>query len=121
MKREDDFENVYDMLEHAIDYAFKGKMTLRFYDFLKYRKTTKHEVDTFIQSSTAAELSDITLQLEEYIKGGKDSNHKQLREAYHHISKPQARKIRNYLYGILEDAWRYSCDRRPGRRKKDSK
>ena len=50
MKREDDFENVYDMLEHAIDYAFKGKMTLRFYDFLKYRKTTKHEVDTFLQS-----------------------------------------------------------------------
>ena len=37
MKRpEDDFENVYDLLEHAIDYAFEGKMTLKFYEFLKY-------------------------------------------------------------------------------------
>ena len=56
-----------------------------------------------------------------YIKGGRDSNHQQLREAYHHIPKPQARKIMNYLGGILEDAVRYSNDRRPGRRKKGSK
>ena len=118
----DDFENVYDMIEHAIDYAFfKGRMQLKFYEFLKYRKTTKAEVDSFIESSTAAELSQIVLQLEEYIKGGNDTNHKQLREGYGHIPKPQARKIRNYLYSILEDAWRYSRDRSPGRRKKSSK
>ena len=118
----DDFDTVYDMIEHAIDYAFtKGNMQLRFYEFLKYRKTTKAEVDSFIESSTAAELSDLVLQLEEYIKGGKDNDHKQLREAYHHIPKPQARKIKNYLYSILEDAWRYSHDRRPGRRRKNSK
>ena len=118
----DDFENVYDMIEHAIDYAFfKGRMQLKFYEFIKYRKTTKAEVDSFIESSTAAELSQIVLQLEEYIKGGNDTNHKQLREGYGHIPKPQARKIRNYLYSILEDAWRYSRDRRPGRRKKSSK
>ena len=98
-KRENDFDSVYDLVEHAIDYAFeKGRFQLRFYDFLKYRKTTKAEVDAFISSSTAAELSDLVLQLEEYIKGGNDSDHKQLREAYHHIPKPQARKIRNYLY-----------------------
>ena len=113
---------VYDMIEHAIDYAFeKGNMQLKFYDLLKYRKTKKWEVDEFIESSTAAELSDLVLQLEEYIKGGSDNDHKQLREAYHHIPKPHARKIKKYLYSILEDAWRYSSDRRPGRRKKDSK
>ena len=117
----DDFDNVYDMIEHAIEYAFEGKMQLKFYDFLKYRKTKKYEIDAFIQSSTAHELADVVLELEEYIKGGRDENHKQLREAYHHISKPQARKIKNYLYRILEDAWRYSCDRKPGRRKKPSK
>ena len=27
----DDFENVYDMIEHAIEYAFEGKMQLKFY------------------------------------------------------------------------------------------
>ena len=117
----DDFENVYDMIEHAIEYAFQGKMQLKFYEFLKYRKTTKAEVDAFLQSSTAKELADEVLELQEYIKGGKDNLHQQLREAYGHISKPQARKIKNYLAGILEDAVRYQYDRRPGRRKKKSK
>ena len=117
----DDFENVYDMVEHAIEYAFEGKMTLKFYDYLKYRKTRKAEIDSFVESSTAAEISDVVIQLEEYIKGGKDNEHQQLREAYHHIPKPQARKIKAYLYSILEEAWRYQRDRRPGRRKKASK
>ena len=122
MKRpEDDFDNVYDLLEHAIDYAFEGKMTLKFYEFLKYRKTTKAEVEAFLHSSTAHEIGNLVLDLKEYIRGGKDSDHKQLREGYGHIPKPQARKIMNYLGGILEDAARYSYDRRPGRRKKDSK
>ena len=117
----DHFENVYDMIEHAIEYAFQGKMQLKFYEFLKYRKTTKAEVDAFLHSSTAKELADEVVELKEYIKGGTDSNHKQLREAYHHIPKPQARKIMTYLGGILEDAVRYSNDRKPGRRKKGSK
>ena len=122
MKRpEDDFENVYDLLEHAIDYAFQGKMTLKFYEFLKYRKTTKMEVDAFLHSSTAHEIGNLVLDLQEYIKGGRDSEHQQLREGYGHIPKPQARKIKAYLGGILEDAVRYSHDRRPGRRKKGSK
>ena len=117
----DDFENVYDLVEHAIEYAFDGKMQLKFYEFLKYRKTTKAEIDAFLQSSTAKELADEVLELKEYIKGGRDSDHQQLREAYGHISKPQARKIKAYLGGILEDAVRYSNDRKPRRRKKGSK
>ena len=117
----DDFENVYDLVEHAIEYAFEGKLTLKFYDFLKYRKTTKAEIDSFLKSSTAKELADEVVELREYNKGGRDSNHQQLREAYGHIPKPQARKIMTYLGNILEDAVRYSNDRRPGRRKKGSK
>ena len=117
----DDFENVYELIEHAIELAFDGKMQLKFYEFLKYRKTTKAEVDAFLQSSTAKELADEVVELREYIKGGRDSEHQQLREAYHHIRKPQARKIMNYLGSILEDAVRYQHDRRPGRRKKGSK
>ena len=117
----DDFENVYELIEHALELAFEGKMQLKFYEFLKYRKTTKAEVDAFLQSSTAKELADEVVELREYIRGGNDNQHKQLREAYHHIHKPQARKIMNYLGGILEDATRYSYDRRPGRRKKGSK
>ena len=121
MKKLNDFETVYDMIEHALELAYQGKMQLKFYEFLKYRKTTKIEVDAFLHSSTATELAKEVLDLEEYIKGGADNDHKQLREAYHHIPKPKARKIKDYLSRILEDAVRYQHDRRPGRRKKDSK
>ena len=121
MKKLNDFETVYDMIEHALELAYQGKMQLKFYEFLKYRKTTKAEIDAFLQSSTAKELANEVLDLEEYIKGGADNDHKQLREAYHHIPKPQARKIKNYLSKILEDAVRYRHDKRPGRRKKQSK
>jgi hypothetical protein len=113
--------DIYDLVEHAIDNAFEGQMNLKFYNYLKDSKTKKHEIDSFIESATASELSDLVVELEEYIKGGADDLHKQLREGYGHIPKPQARKIKDYLYGILNDAWRYSNDRRPGRRKKQSK
>lgn len=115
-------EEVYDLIEHAIDLAFfKGNLQLKFYEFLKYRKTKKVEADEFLASSTADELRNIISELTEYIKGGSDGEHKTLREGYGHIPKPQARKIKNYLDGILDDARRYSDDRKPGRRKKPSK
>ena len=118
---EQNLSDIFDLVEHAIDNAFEGQMNLRFYDYLKDSKVKKHEIDSFISSSTTNEIGGLILDLDEYLKGGADDEHKQLREGYGHIPKPQARKIKNYLYGILEDAWRYSHDRRPGRRKKQSK
>lgn len=108
-------------VEKAIDYAFSGQFVMKFYDYLKIRNTKKIEVEEFIESDTAHELNDLIQELEEYLEGGTDSNHKTLREAYGHIPKPQARKIKNYLHDILKDAQRYNHDRRPGRRKKISK
>jgi hypothetical protein len=81
----------------------------------------KFEVEQFIESSTANELSNLVMDLDDYLEGGSDEIHKQLREGYGHIPKPEARKIRNYLYGILEDAWKYSHDKKPGRKRKGSK
>jgi len=113
--------DIYDLIEHAIDNAFEGQMNLKFYDYLKNTKIKKQEVDAFLTSTTAKEILDLTVDLDEYIKGGSDNEHKQIREGYGHIPKPQARKIKIYLQNILEDARRYSSDRRPGRRKKQSK
>ena len=113
--------DIYDLIEHAIDNAFEGQMNLKFYNYLKDNKTKKHEIDTFITSSTTKELNDTIVELDEYLKGGADNEHKQLREGYGHIPKPEARKIRNYLQSFIDDAERYSNDRRPGRRKKQSK
>ena len=115
------FHEIYNDVEKAIDYAFDGQFVLKFYDYLKIRGAKRVEVEEFIVSNTAHEITDLINDLEEYLEGGSDYNHKTLREAYGHIPKPQARKIKNYLYGILEDAWKYSHDRRPGRRKKSTK
>ena len=112
---------VYNDVERAIDYAFNGQFVLKFYDYLKVRGTKRIEVEEFIQSQTANEISSLVMDLDDYLEGGSDEIHKQLREGYGHIPKPQARKIRNYLSGILEDASRYSDDRKPGRRKKKTK
>jgi hypothetical protein len=115
------FHEVYTDVEKAIDYAFNGRFVLNFYDYLKSRDVKKTQVEEFIDSPTTKELNDLVNDLDEYIEGGSDSNHKQLREGYGYIPKPQARKIRNYLCAILEDAERYNYDKRRGRRKKQSK
>jgi hypothetical protein len=115
------FEEVYYVLEESIELAFKGQFVVKLYEYFQVRGVTKAEADQFLNSSTAHEIGSLIVELGEYIKGGKDSNHQQLREAYHHIPKPQARKIRNYLASLLEDAVRYSNDRKRGRRKKSSK
>lgn len=112
---------VYNDIEKAIDYAFNGQFVLKFYDYLKIRETKKKEVEEFLSSSTLLNIKELILELEEYIEGGSDKDHKLLREAYGHISKPEARKIKNYLDNILQDAERYNYDKRRGRRKKQTK
>jgi hypothetical protein len=118
---ESNFHEVYTDVEKAIDYAFGGRFVLKFYDYLKIRETKKYEVQQFIESSTASEINSLILDLDDYLEGGSDEIHKQLREGYGYIPKPEARKIRNYLYGILEDAWKYNHEKRPGKRKKKTK
>ena len=118
---ENNLQEVCNDVEKAIDYAFNGQFVMKFYDYLKVRKAKRTEVEEFIVSNTAHELNDLVTELEEYLEGGSDEMHKQLREGYGHIPKPQARKIRNYLNQILEDALRYNHDRRRGRRKKETK
>ena len=115
-------QEVYEVVEHSIDVAFEQrKFQLKFYDYLRVINAKRKDADEFIASSTSKEIRDIIIELDEYLKGGQDDEHKQLREAYGHIPKPQARKIKNFLEGIIEDAIRYSHDRKPGRRSKRSK
>ena len=111
------FEEVYFDVEKAIELAFDRKYVLNFYEYLKLKGAKKVEVDQFLNSSTAVELHQAIEELSGYIRGGDLV----LKEAYGHIPKPQARKIRTYLTKILDDALRYSYDKRPGRKKKSSK
>ena len=113
-----DLSQMYDVVDHTIDYAFEGKFMLNMYEYLKSIKATKRDVEEFIDSPTALEINSLILDLEDYIEGGNDSIHKQLREAYGHLGKPEARKIRNYLYDLLQDAWKYEQEKKPGRKRK---
>jgi hypothetical protein len=115
------FHEVHYDVEKAIDYAFKGKFVLNFYEYLKVKGVIKKEVEQFIQSRTVENIGEVIIDLDTYLEGGSDNQHKQLREAYGHLSKPEARKIRNYLNGILEDAEKYNYEKRKGRRKKKTK
>ena len=110
-------DDIYDLVERAMEYAFEGKYLLNFYALLQGKKALKREVDEFLNSSTAVELHQSIEELSGYIRGGDIV----LKEAYGHIPKPQARKIRTYLTKILDDALRYSYDKRPGRKRKSSK
>ena len=115
-------QEVYGIIEQSIDDAFTTfRFRMNLYEYFKVIKATRKDADEFIASSTSREIKDFIIELDEYLKGGQDNEHKQLREAYGHIPKPQARKIKQFLEGILEDAERYSYDRRPGRRTKRSK
>ena len=112
------FEEVYYVLEESLELAFKGQFVIKLYEYFQSRGVTKAEADQFLNSSTVKEIADVVVELTEYIKGGMDNDHKQLREAYHHIPKPRARKIRDYLACILEDAYQYSNDKRRGRKRR---
>ena len=112
------FEEVYYVLEESLELAFKGQFVIKLYEYFQSRGVTKAEADQFLNSSTAKEIADVVVELTEYIKGGMDNDHKQLREAYHHIPKPRARKIRDYLACILEDAYQYSNDKRRGHKRR---
>ena len=117
-------DNTWELLsivERTIDSAFQGKQMINMYEYLKSIKATKRDATEFIDSSVAREIQLLIMDLEDYLEGGSDDMHKQLREGYGHIPKPQARKIKNYLKDILEDAGRYSNDKRPGRKRKQTK
>ena len=112
-------DDIYDLAERALDIAIlEKKFLFKLYPLLEHSKATRKVTLEFLESSTARAIEDTAHDLEEYIKGGKDAEHTQIREAYHFLSKPEARKIVKYLRGIIDDAKRYEWDHRPGRRKK---
>lgn len=106
-------------VEKAIDYVFsEQKFVMNFYQYLKGKNAKRVDAQEFLNSSTAINLKSLVGDLDVYLEGGQDELHKQLREGYGHLTKPIARKIRNYLNSILIDTEKYIYDKRPGRRKK---
>ena len=86
------FEEVYFDVEKAIELAFDSKYVLNFYEYLKLKGAKKVEVDQFLNSSTAQEIVSTIDELQEYIKGGKDNLHSQLREGIWSHTKTSSKK-----------------------------
>jgi hypothetical protein len=104
---------LYEIIDRSIDAAMRdGRFLFNMYSYLSQNGWTRTYVNKFIESQSAAQLNSLVLELDDYIKGGD----KTIKEAYGHIPKPKARKIRDYFYKILEDAWRYHAERKPGRK-----
>ena len=57
--------DMYGLLEKAIEDAFDGKMNLDFYSYLKSNKVLKREVEEFIESTVADEISCLVTDLED--------------------------------------------------------
>ena len=117
-------ENIWEIesiIESCVDRAFThGKFDVNMYDLLKSNKATKRDVEVFLESQTAKNITLTIYDLEDYLEGGSDEVHKQLREAYGYLGKPDARKVKNFLEGLLQDAWKYGQEKRPGRKRKTS-
>ena len=110
--------DLFDLVEHVIDDVFLNNIyTFDMYRFLRSNQVKRPVVDEFVDSITAKNIQVSIDELNLYLEGGSDSDHRQIREAYGHLGKPTARKIRDYLNRILTDAWKYQNDKRPGRRK----
>ena len=110
--------DLFDLVEHVIDDVFlNSTYTFDMYRFLRSNQVKRPVVDEFVDSITAKNIQVSIDELNLYLEGGSDSDHRQIREAYGHLGKPTARKIRDYLNRILTDAWKYQNDKRPGRRK----
>jgi hypothetical protein len=113
-------EEVYNDVERAIDFAFaESKFILDFYSYLRQKEFKRIEAQEFLKSCTVCNLRKIIEDLSFYLEGGQDPLHSYLREAYGHLPKPFARKIKNYLEKIILDTETYIYDKRPGRRAKN--
>jgi hypothetical protein len=105
---------LYSIVDSAIDQAFvNDRYVLNLYEYFRINEAKRNDATEFINSQTASSVSELIEELTEYLAGG----NQQLIEAYKHVSKPKARKIRDYLDNILMDAKRYEDDRKPGRKK----
>ena len=106
------------LIERSIDEAFEhDKYLVNMYSMLKHYKFTGVKTREVLESSAFENIQSLIRDLDEYIQGGQDREHKMLREAYGHLPKPRARKIRNYLNQLVEDTTRYEQERKPGRKK----
>ena len=56
------FDDILLLVERALELCFKGDFVLKFYPYLEGEGVKKKQIEEFIESSTAAELSQQVLE-----------------------------------------------------------
>ena len=108
-------DEIYNIVNTAIDVAVTAeKYQLNFYSFLKGENIKRVDIKSFLDSSLVSQMKDEVSHLDLYLEGGPDVA--DLREVYGWMGKPRARKYKEYLMKIVEDAERYEIEKRPGRK-----
>jgi hypothetical protein len=108
-------EDISDIVNKAIDLAFvEEKYQLNFYSYLQGEQCKRSTILQFINSSLGLALANQIEEIDIYLEGGEAAVF--VRESYNWMGKPRARKVRDYLNKILEDAQKYEQSKRPGRK-----
>jgi hypothetical protein len=106
---------IYEIVNNAIDDAvINGKYQLNFYNFIKASEIKRTEILSFLKSSLVSQIKDEISHLNLYLIDSPDAA--DLKEVYGWMGKPRAKKYKEYLLKIIEDAERYSNERKPGRK-----
>lgn len=112
-------EDIYYLVNQAIDLAFmQEKYQLDFFNYLQGENFKKSDMDCFLKSALKTSIDHQIEELDMYLLGGPTAN--DLREAYSWMGKPRARKVKEYLEKILEDAIKYEKTKRRGRKPKSA-
>ena len=106
-----DTETLYD-IERAINYAFlENKFTINTFAYLKVKNLRRVDAQAILRSSTVKHIQETIKDLDLYLQGGQEDNTVYVRQAYGYLSKPDARKIRNYLDEVIEGVKKFIKDK----------
>jgi hypothetical protein len=110
-------EDIYFIVNSAIDTAFsQEKYQLNFYEYLQGENFKKDQIVSFINSSLGTAIIHQIEELDLYLDGGDKAAF--VRESYGWMGKPRARKVKEYLEKIMEDAEKYEQSKRTRRKKR---
>lgn len=106
-----DTETLYD-IERAVDYAFfENKFTINTFAYLKVKNLRRIDAQAILRSNTVKHIQETIKDLDLYLQGGQEDNIVYVRQAYGYLSKPDARKIRNYLDEVIEGVKKFIKDK----------
>jgi len=105
-------EEIIDILNHVLeDVIIKKKFTFNFYKYLSSEHISAKVMGEFNSCSFISTLKFQIEEFDDFLKGGNSF----LREAYPDHTKPEVRKIKEYLEGLIENGRQYEAAKRKRR------